>query len=375
MANLSLKNVTKIYRRVFKAVDDLSLEIDDKEFVVISGPSGSGKTALLRMLAGQEKVTSGEICVDGRRVDHLPMKQRDIALCSHDRRLNRFQTIHSNIKSGLKGLPISAEEADQRIRSAAEALHISQLLDRKPKTISEGEKQRVLLARALVRQPKVLLLDSPLSNLDSHTRAHLRTRISMIHKQLEGTFVMVTNDYHESMTMATRVIVLKDGKIQQSDTPQNLYDFPENLFVAQFIGEPEMNVIRVKLEVVPGIGVCAVFGENRLPIPAGKLQRFASDSYIGKEVYMGIRPENIHDEDAFLSMAEDSAIEVTVEHVELLGSETYLYFTVDGLDQRLVARVSPRSVAAPGERITLGFDTNRLHFFDAENEKTILMRI
>ena len=375
MANLSLKNVTKIYRREFCAVDNLSLEIDDKEFVVIIGPSGSGKTALLRMLAGLEKVTSGEIYIDGRKVDQLPMKKRDIALCAHGRKLNSFKTIYGNIKSGLKGLSLSREEGDRRIRDAAEALNITQLLDRKPKTISEGEKQRVELARALVRSPKVLLLDSPLSNLDAHSRAHLRTRISMLHHQLEGTFVMVTNDYSEGMTMATRIVVLKDGQLQQSDTPQNLYDFPETLSVARYIGEPEMNLIKVKLQVVGSQGVYAVFGDNRVKIPAGKLQRFTSDSYIGKEVYMGIRPENLHDEDAFLSVAEESTIEVTVEHVELLGSETHLYLNADGLDQRLVASVAPRSIARPGDRITIGFDTNRLHFVDADTEKTILLRI
>lgn len=375
MANLSLKNVTKVYRRVFKAVDDLTLEIDDKEFVVISGPSGSGKTALLRMLAGKDKVTSGEIEIGGHRVDHLPMKKRDIGFCSNDRKLNPFKNIYGNIKAGLKGLSLSSSEADARIREAADSLNISGLLDRKPKTISEGEKQRVVLARALVRNPKVLLLDAPLSNLDTHTRARLCTRIGMLHKQLEGTFVMVTSDYREGMTMATRIVVMKDGRIQQSDTPQNLYDFPETLFVARFVGEPEMNIIKVKLQAVGGEGVYAVFGENRLKIPAGKLQRFTSDSYIGKEVYMGIRPENLHDEDAFLAMAEDSVIEVTVEHVELLGSHTHLYLNAEGLDQRLVAQVPPRSVVRPGDKISIGFDTNRLHFFDAETEKTILMRL
>ena len=375
MANLSVKNVTKVYRREYCAVDNLNLEIDDKEFVVIIGPSGSGKTAILRMLAGTEKVTSGEIYIDGRRVDQLPMRKRDIGLCSSNRRLNAFKTIYGNIQAGLKGLSLSQSEADERIREAAEALSLTPLLDRKPKTLSDGQKERVALARALVRRPKVLLLDAPLAMLDSHTRAHLCTKISMLHKQLGSTFVMVTSDYSEGMTMATRIIVLKDGKIQQSDTPQNLYDFPETLSVARFVGEPEMNIIKVKLQAVGGEGVYAVFGENRLKIPAGKLQRFTSDSYIGKDVYMGIRPENLHDEDAFLSVAEESTFEATVDHVELLGSHTHLYLNMEGYDQRVVAQVAPRSIVRPGDKITIGFDTNRLHFFDVDTEKTILMRI
>lgn len=375
MASLSLKNVTKIYRREVRAVENFNLDIDDKEFVVLCGPSGSGKSAILRMIAGLDNVSSGEIYMDSRRIDMVPAKERDVAIVSHDRALNSFQNIHKNIQAGLKGLGLSAAEAEQRVKEAAELLDLTQLLDRKPKTLSEGQKQRVLLARAIARRPKVLLLDNPLSDLDLRTRSRLRTRIGMLHKQLQATFILVTNDYTEAMTMGTRVIVMSDGHIQQSDTPQNLYDFPENRFVAGFMGEPEMNIIKVKLQVVSGEGVFAVFGDNRVKIPNGKLQRFTSDSYIGKEVYMGIRSENLHDEDAFLSMAEDCVIEATIEHIESLGSEMRLFLTVDGHDRPLIARVYPRSLVSPGNRISIGFDINRTHFFDAATEKSILMRI
>ena len=376
MASLSLRGVSKVYRRVYKAVENFNLEIDDKEFVVLCDPSGSGKSAILHMIAGVESVTSGEILMDGRSIGDLPAKQRDVALVSHFRALNSFQTIRKNIESGLKGLPLSAQEIARRVDDTAQALELTELMDRKPKTLSSGEKQRVELARGLVRNPKVVLLDNPLANLDTRARARLRSMIRRLHESMQATFVLVTNDYRAAMTMGTRVIVMKDGKIQQSDTPQNLYDFPENRFVASFVGDPEMNLFRVKLEAVPGEGVYAVFGENRIHIPSGKLQRFISDAYIGKEVYMGIRPENLHDEAAFLSVAEeDTTLEVTVEHVELLGSQTMLYLTAAGLEQPLIAQVYPRSTARQGERITIGFDTNRLHFFDAETEKTILMRM
>lgn len=375
MASLSLRNVSKVYRREVRAVEDFNLEIDDKEFIVISGPSGSGKSALMRMLVGLEKVTSGEIYMDGRRIDQLPARQRNIAFLSQDSKLNSFQTIEQNIRNGMKGMSLSAAEQDEHLHKAADILDLNHLLDRRPKTLSEGQKQRVALARAIISEPKVLVMDAPLSKLDGHTRAHLRTRLSMLHKQLQATFVLVTSDSLEGMTMATRVIIMNDGRIQQSDTPQNLYDFPENRFVAGFVGLPEMNIFKARLQVVGGEGVCAVFGDNRLKIPSGKLQRFTSDSYIGKEVYMGIRPENLHDEDAFLSVAEDSTIEVTVEHIELLGSQTHLFLAADGLEHPLIASVSPRSTARQGDRITIGFDTNRLHFFDGETGKTILLRI
>ena len=375
MAGLSLKNVSKAARRESPAVEDFNLEIEDKEFIVLGGLSGSRKSAILRLIAGLDSLSSGEIYMDSNRIDHLPMRRREIALVSHDRKLNGLQTVRKIILAGTKGLGLSATDANARVQAAAETLEIADMLDQKPKALSEGAKQRVAFARALVQQPKVLLMDDPFVGLDLPTRSRLRTRISRLHRQLQATFVLVTGDYREAMSMGTRIIVLREGKIQQSDTPQNLYDFPENLYVAEFVGQPEMNLLRSRLEVVGSEGVFASFGENRIKIPSGKLQRFTSDSYIGKEVYLGIRPENLHDEDAFLAVSEESTLEMTVEHVELLGSETHLYLSADGVDQSIVARVSPRSMANPGDRIAIAFDTNRLHFFDVETEKTILMRI
>ena len=217
-------------------------------------------------------------------------------------------------------------------------------------------------------------MDEPLSNLDAKLRVQMRTEITKLHKRLQTTFIYVTHDQTEAMTMGTRIVLMKDGVIQQNDTPQNLYDFPANLFVAGFIGTPQMNIFKVRLEKL-GSEVFATFGENRIKVPSGKLQRFTSDSYIGREVYMGVRPENIHDEQAFIAASPDSCMDVSVELVELMGSETYLYLSVSGKEDNVVARVDPRSTARAGDQIRVALDPNRLHFFDLETEKTILNRI
>ena len=273
---------------------------------------------------------------------------------------------------GLKLRKMPKDQIDNRVKEAAKILGIEALLNRKPAALSGGQRQRVALGRAIVREPKVFLMDEPLSNLDAKLRVQTRSEITKLHQRLQTTFIYVTHDQTEAMTMGSRIVVMKDGFMQQQDTPQNLYDYPANLFVGCFIGTPQMNVFKVKLEKRAD-GVYAVFGDNAIRVPEGKIQRMTGD-YIGKEVYMGMRPENIHDEPAFISAYPEACIDVQVELTELMGSETYLYLSTGGKEGNFIARVDPRTVSRSGEKITVGFDVNRMHFFDLETEKTILSR-
>ena len=374
MASLSLRNIYKVYPGDVTAVKDFNLEIDDKEFIVLVGPSGCGKSTTLRMVAGLEEITKGELYIDDKLVNNIPPKDRDIAMVFQSYALYPHMTVYNNMAFGLKLRKTPKAEIDRRVKEAAQILGIEQLLNRKPSALSGGQRQRVALGRAIVREPKVFLMDEPLSNLDAKLRGQMRTEITKLHKRLQTTFIYVTHDQTEAMTMGTRIVLMKDGVIQQNDTPQNLYDFPANLFVAGFIGTPQMNIFKVRLEKL-GSEVFATFGENRIKVPSGKLQRFTSDSYIGREVYMGVRPENIHDEQAFIAASPDSCMDVSVELVELMGSETYLYLSASGKEDNVVARVDPRSTARAGDQIRVALDPNRLHFFDLETEKTILHRI
>ena len=372
MASLSLRNIYKIYPGDVTAVHDFNLEIEDKEFIVLVGPSGCGKSTTLRMVAGLEDISKGELYIDDKLVNNLPPKDRDIAMVFQSYALYPHMTVYDNMAFSLKLKKVPKDEIDRRVREAAEILGIEQLLNRKPKALSGGQRQRVALGRAIVREPKVFLMDEPLSNLDAKLRVQTRAEITKLHRRLQTTFIYVTHDQTEAMTMGTRIVVMKDGFIQQQDTPQNLFDYPANLFVGGFIGMPQMNVFRVKLEK-RGNAIFAVFGDNAILVPAGKIQRMTGD-YIGKEVYMGIRPENIHDEAAFISAYPEACLDVRVEMLEQMGSETYLYLNASGWDKTFVARVGPRTIARAGDTITVGLDVNRLHFFDAETEKTILSR-
>ena len=373
MANVSLKHIYKIYSGNVTAVSDFCLDIEDKEFIVLVGPSGCGKSTTLRMVAGLEEISEGELYISDRLVNDVAPKDRDIAMVFQNYALYPHMTVYDNMAFGLKLRKTPKTEIERRVREAAKILDIEHLLGRKPKALSGGQRQRVALGRAIVREPKVFLMDEPLSNLDAKLRVQMRTEITKLHQRLQTTFIYVTHDQTEAMTMGSRIVVMKDGFIQQVDTPQNLYDFPVNHFVAGFIGTPQMNFFNVKLTKKDG-GVYAVFGDNAVKIPEGKLKKFVSDSYIGKDVIMGIRPENIHDEEIFLANAPDSTINVAVEIVELMGSETYLYLKTSGKDDNIIARVDPRSTARGGDKIKVAFDANRLHFFDAETFNTILNR-
>ncbi|MEA4898334.1 ABC transporter ATP-binding protein [Bacillota bacterium Meth-B3] len=373
MASLSLKHIYKVYQGGVTAVSDFTLDIEDKEFVVLVGPSGCGKSTTLRMVAGLEEISEGELFIGDRLVNDVAPKDRDIAMVFQNYALYPHMTVFDNMAFGLKLRKTPKQEIERRVREAAKILDIEHLLGRKPKALSGGQRQRVALGRAIVREPKVFLMDEPLSNLDAKLRVQMRTEITKLHQRLQTTFIYVTHDQTEAMTMGSRIVVMKDGFVQQVDTPQNLYDFPVNQFVAGFIGTPQMNFFKVRL-AKEADGVYAVFADNRIKIPAGKLQKFNSDSYIGKEVIMGIRPENIHDDDSFLAASPDTAIDVAVEIVELMGSETYLYLKTSGKDGNVVARVDPRTTSRTGDKIRVAFDANRLHFFDANTEATILNR-
>ena len=373
MADLSLRHVKKVYDGNVVAVQDFNLEIADKEFIVLVGPSGCGKSTTLRMVAGLEDISEGELYIGDRLVNDVAPKDRDIAMVFQNYALYPHMTVFDNMAFGLKLRKTPKQEIERRVHEAAKVLDIEHLLNRKPKALSGGQRQRVALGRAIVREPKVFLMDEPLSNLDAKLRVQMRTEITKLHQRLQTTFIYVTHDQTEAMTMGSRIVVMKDGFVQQVDSPQNLYDYPTNLFVAGFIGTPQMNFFKVKLVKDSG-GVYAVFGDNKVKVPQGKLQKFISDSYIGKEVYMGIRPENIHDEEAFMSASPETCIDVSVEIVELMGSETYLYLKTSGKDDNIVARVDPRSTARGGDKIRVAFDANRMHFFDADTESTILER-
>ena len=370
MAGLSLKHIYKKYPGGVTAVSDFNLEIKDKEFLVFVGPSGCGKSTTLRMIAGLEEITEGELYIGDQLVNDVAPKDRNIAMVFQNYALYPHMTVFENMAFGLKLNKTPKEEIKRRVEEAARILDITHLLDRKPKAMSGGQKQRVALGRAIVRNPKVFLLDEPLSNLDAKLRATMRTELTKLHQRVATTFIYVTHDQVEAMTMATRIVVMKDGFIQQVDTPQNLYDFPVNKFVAGFIGTPQMNFINATL-TKEGEDMYFNFEGNSIKIPADKAKEPALADYIGKEVIVGIRPEAIHDEPAQLAANPDSCIDVLVDVTELMGAEIYLYLNV-GEETNLIARVSPRSKSRAGDTIKIAFDTTRIHIFDKDTERYIV---
>ena len=373
MASVTLKNIYKIYTGGVTAVSDFCLDIEDKEFIVLVGPSGCGKSTTLRMVAGLEEISDGELYIGDKLVNDVAPKDRDIAMVFQNYALYPHMTVYDNMAFGLKLRKTPKAQIDKRVKEAARILDIEHLLNRKPKALSGGQRQRVALGRAIVREPKVFLMDEPLSNLDAKLRVQMRTEITKLHQRLQTTFIYVTHDQTEAMTMGSRIVVMKDGFIQQVDTPQNLYDYPTNLFVAGFIGSPQMNFFSVKLEKTND-GVYAVFGDNKIKVPESKLQKFTSDAYIGKEVYMGIRPENINDDPEVVAANAAYTIEADVEVTELMGAETYLYLKTSGKDSTFIARVDPHTASRQGNKIKVAFDVSRLQFFDKDTEETILER-
>lgn len=369
MASLSLKNVKKVYPNGFEAVKDFNLEIQDKEFIIFVGPSGCGKSTTLRMIAGLEDISSGEVRIDGTLVNHMDPKDRDIAMVFQSYALYPHMTVYQNIAFGLKMRKVPKDQIDKLVREAAETLDLTTLLNRKPKALSGGQRQRVAMGRAIVRNPKVFLMDEPLSNLDAKLRGQMRIEISKLHQKLGATIIYVTHDQTEAMTLGTRIVVMKDGVIQQVDTPQNLYDKPANKFVAGFIGAPQMNMINAL--VVEKNGKTALqFGGYTVALPEAKGNILHEKGYIGKQVIMGIRPEDLHDEEIFLETFSENVIEVTVRVYEMLGAEVFLYFDIDNTN--FTARVNPRTRARTGDQIRLALDLSQIHIFDKETEQTIL---
>ncbi len=374
MASLSLKHIYKKYPGGVTAVSDFNLEIKDKEFLVLVGPSGCGKSTTLRMIAGLEEISEGELRIGDRLVNDVAPKDRKIAMVFQNYALYPHMSVFENMAFGLKLSKVPKEVIKKKVEDAARALDITHLLDRKPKALSGGQKQRVALGRAIVRDPQVFLLDEPLSNLDAKLRAAMRTELTKLHKRVQTTFVYVTHDQVEAMTMATRIVVMKDGLIQQAASPQVLYDEPVNLFVAGFIGTPQMNFMDGKLEKKDG-DLYFVYEGNYLKVPADKAQNPALQEYIGKEIIAGLRPECIFDDEANLAKYADSVIETDVDVTELMGAEIYLYLKV-GEDEegksKLIARVSSRSTTRAGDKIKVAFDTTRLHIFDKDTEVCIV---
>ncbi|WP_027625401.1 ABC transporter ATP-binding protein [Clostridium lundense] len=369
MASLSLKHISKVYSGNVTAVKDFNLDIEDKEFIIFVGPSGCGKSTTLRMIAGLEEISDGELYIGDNLVNDIAPKDRDIAMVFQNYALYPHMTVYDNMAFGLKLRKVSKDEIDKKVKEAGKILDIDHLLDRKPKALSGGQRQRVALGRAIVREPKVFLMDEPLSNLDAKLRVQMRTEISKLHKKLQTTFIYVTHDQTEAMTMGTRIVVMKDGLIQQVDTPQQIYEHPTNMFVAGFIGSPQMNFIDSKLQEESG-KVCIVFGEDSILLPEEKAKMVKKKGYLGKEVIMGIRPENIYDKDEFIEQHKEASLEADVEVTELMGAETYIYLSKDKIN--LTARVNGNSKAKAGDRLKIAMDWNKIHIFDKESESTIL---
>ena len=368
MASLSLKNVCKVYPNGFEAVKDFNLEIADQEFIIFVGPSGCGKSTTLRMIAGLEDISSGELKIGDRVVNDVEPKDRDIAMVFQNYALYPHMSVYDNMAFGLKLRKTPKDQIDKLVHEAARILDIEHLLDRKPKALSGGQRQRVAMGRAIVRNPKVFLMDEPLSNLDAKLRVQMRIEISKLHQRLETTIIYVTHDQTEAMTLGTRIVVMKDGLIQQVDTPQNLYDRPQNLFVAGFMGSPQMNFIEAKA-VQSGNDVVLAFGSHSIKLPEAKAKKVIDGGYIDKTVILGIRPEDVKDTEEFIASSPDSVLEATVRVYELLGAEVFLYFTVDQFE--VTARVNPRTTARPGDTIKIALDLSKVHVFDKETEKII----
>lgn len=369
MGSLVFKNISKIYPGGVTAVRNFNLEIKDKEFIILVGPSGCGKSTMLRMVAGLENISEGELYIDDKIVNDIPPKDRNIAMVFQSYALYPHMTVYENMAFGLKLRKVPKDDIDKKVRAAAKSLGIEGLLDRKPKAMSGGQKQRVALGRAIVRNPKVFLMDEPLSNLDAKLRVQMRAEIIKLHNELKTTFIYVTHDQLEAMTMADRIVVMKDRIIQQVAVPQELYENPLNLFVAGFIGSPQMNFIDVRVK--ENVKECMlVFGNMKIALPFEKAEILRNGGYFGKIVTMGIRPEDIHDEPEFLKDSEDSIVEARIDVVEMVGSEAYLHFITEGF--KAVATVGSGSKARAGDIVKLAFDKNKIYLFDAETEKSIL---
>ncbi len=364
MANVKLVNIIKSYDGKTDVVKNVSFEIRDKEFVVLVGPSGCGKSTILRMIAGLEDITSGDLYIDNKRVNDLLPKDRDIAMVFQNYALYPHMTVYQNMAFGLKIKRIPRKEIDRRVRRAADILEISYLLDRKPKAMSGGQRQRVAIGRAIVRDPKVFLFDEPLSNLDAKLRVQMRVEMQKLHKKLQVTIIYVTHDQTEAMTLGNRIVVLKDGKIMQIGAPMELYNTPDNMFVAGFIGSPPINFIHGEIRKKEAL----VFTDTGMEINLGLLHNEAINNYVNKKIVLGIRPENIHHIPHDKS-SRFAKISITISAVEQMGNEMLVYANLDKL--QMIARLPSDSTLEADQLTELYFDTPKILLFDPENGNVI----
>ncbi len=369
MAEISLKNICKQYPNGYEAVKNFNMEIADKEFIIFVGPSGCGKSTTLRMIAGLEEITSGDLCINGCRINDVEPKDRDIAMVFQNYALYPHMTVYDNMAFALKLKKSPKDEIDRKVRDAARILDLEKLLDRKPKALSGGQRQRVAMGRAIVRDPKVFLMDEPLSNLDAKLRVQMRTEISRLHQRLGSTIIYVTHDQTEAMTLGSRIVVMKDGVVQQIDSPQNLYNNPVNVFVAGFIGSPQMNFADAVCEISGNQAVLHV-GPCQIRLSGEKAKALEEGGYNGKTVIMGIRPEDVHDSPEMLAKFAGSIVEAKINVYELLGAEVFLYFDLEG--SSMTARVNPATAARTGDRVRFALDVEKIHVFDKETEKAVV---
>ncbi|PKR77966.1 sugar ABC transporter ATP-binding protein [Halalkalibacillus sediminis] len=364
MAEMKLEKINKVYDKDVQAVTDFNLHIKDKEFIVFVGPSGCGKSTTLRMIAGLEEITSGDLLIEDKRMNDVAPKNRDIAMVFQNYALYPHMSVYDNMAFSLKLRKVKKAEIKEKVQEAAKILGLEELLDRKPKALSGGQRQRVALGRAIVRDAKVFLMDEPLSNLDAKLRVQMRAEIQKLHQRLQTTTIYVTHDQTEAMTMATRLVVMKDGFIQQVGAPKEVYDKPNNTFVGGFIGSPAMNFFKGQVEenaiIVEGV---------KIAIPEGRMKTLRDQDYVGKELILGVRPEDLHDEPVFVETSGDTSFQTDIEVAELMGAETYLYSRLG--EQEFIARVDARSDIQAGESLKLAMDMNKTHFFDPETEERI----
>ncbi|MDF2699981.1 MAG: transporter, ATPase component [Haloplasmataceae bacterium] len=362
MSTVKLKNVNKIYDNNVQAVFDFNINIDDREFIVFVGPSGCGKSTTLRMIAGLEEITSGELFIDDELMNDVAPKDRNIAMVFQNYALYPHMNVYDNMAFGLKLRKFPKDEIDRRVQDAAEILGLKAYLDRRPKALSGGQRQRVALGRAIVRDAKVFLMDEPLSNLDAKLRVTMRSELIKLHERLKTTTIYVTHDQIEAMTMATRIVVMKDGYIQQVGHPKEIYDFPNNMFVGGFIGTPPMNFVKGKFTEAGTF----IAGDIEVTVPKPKADLLRAKGFEDKTVVLGIRPEHITDKPLELETNAHSKFTFTVDVAELLGSETIIYTELEG--QRLVAKVDARADLKIGSKVDLALKMEHCHFFDPETE-------
>ena len=370
MANISMENICKTYPNGVNAVENFSLEIQDREFIIFVGPSGCGKSTTLRMIAGLEDITSGTLKIDGEVVNEVPAKNRDIAMVFQSYALYPHMSVYDNIAFGLRRRKLSKEEIDSKVREAARILDLESQLKKKPRELSGGQKQRVAMGAAIVRNPKVFLMDEPLSNLDAKLRVQMRLEIAQLYERLGATIVYVTHDQTEAMTLGTRIVVMKDGVIKQVDTPDNLYSHPANLFVAGFIGSPQMNFLKASVTEDKDGNAALQVGEETLALPESRRHSLKEKGYVGKEVILGIRPEDIKDSEIVVNTLESSCITAKIEVYELLGAEALLYFEYAG--NKVIASVHSRTRAREGDVVKLALDMEKSYLFDIDTEESIL---